>query len=88
VSGLTLAEAVAQNRTAAPAGDYQVVLDDGAVTSAAAADIIDRINMAYPLTAEKLAPIYAAYQGLSEAEKSAVARDEAIQDMLALMGNS
>jgi hypothetical protein len=86
VSGVTLSEAVAQNRIGTPVEDYQAVLENGAVTSPAAAEIIRRINRAYPLTAEKLQPIYAAYLALSDAEQAAVATDEAVRDMLAVMG--
>jgi hypothetical protein len=86
VSGVTLSEAVTQNRIGAPVGDYQAVLENGAVTSPAAADIIRRINRAYPLTEENLQPIYAVYLALSETERAAIANDEAVRDMLALMG--
>jgi hypothetical protein len=85
VNGITLAQAVKQSKVGVPSANYEAILEDGLITTPDAAALIDQINRAYPLSPEKAQPIYAAYQRLSDQERAAIANNEAVRDMLALM---
>jgi hypothetical protein len=83
VDGMTLREAVNANKTAEAAADYQVVLEDGVIATAAVARLIDEINRSYPLIdLTRVQGLYQQYIALTDAEKTAAEDNVSIVDLL------
>jgi hypothetical protein len=87
VTHITLDEAIRQNRIVSPDGWDSSVSDHSGALTPGAAELIDRINAAYPLNADDMRSVYSIYyQVLSDFEKASVADNAAVLDMFAMLG--
>ena len=83
VNNITFIEAFNQKKTVSAVSGYYFITNDGQEVSEIAALLIDDITQSYPLTIQSVVQsLYQRYQALSASEKTAIATDSTIIDLL------